>query len=167
MKQHATARAARPAAGLFRALHRIPIVMDQPLPAVERVGNCRPPVHSRFKKGQSGNPGGSRSAGAYVREWINVMRKWPKDRLERVLESDKAPAAKKAAARVWLHAITTATTDKGTPIAGPELDRICDRTEGKPKQSIDVNSNSTITVTEGASRAASLIDAIQSRLGIN
>ncbi len=71
-----------------------------------------------------------------MREWVNVMADWPPADVEAVMVDPAAPVAKRAAARVWLDAVSRACTAGGVPIAGAEFDRICDRTEGRPKQSI-------------------------------
>ncbi len=71
-----------------------------------------------------------------MREWVNVMADWPPAAVDAVMADAAAPVAKRAAARVWLDAVSRACTAGGVPIAGAELDRICDRTEGRPKQSI-------------------------------
>jgi hypothetical protein len=97
-----------------------------------------PPASGRWQPGQSGNPAGRKSAGAYLSEWLNSMAEWSEDQLLKVLEDKDAPAAKRAAARVWKDAMSTRCNKVGTPIAGDELDRICDRTVGAPANSVQV-----------------------------
>lgn len=61
------------------------------------------------------------------------MGSWIADDISAVLSNPKAPAAKIAAARTWKDAMSRDRNSAGTPIAGAEVDRICDRTAGKPK----------------------------------
>lgn len=73
-------------------------------------------------------------------EWLGVMNEWTKRQLEAVVNDVDAPASKVSAARVWLDAMSKERTSSGSPIAGPEFDRILDRTIGKPAQAVDVTS---------------------------
>jgi hypothetical protein len=59
------------------------------------------------------------------------MQDWSRDALEAVMADKSAPVNKVAAARAWIGACTS----------GGDLDRIMDRTEGKPAQSVDMTSN--------------------------
>jgi hypothetical protein len=43
------------------------------IPAKQGIGYGRPPRHSRFKLGESGNPAGRKPAGLYVKEHINLL----------------------------------------------------------------------------------------------
>lgn len=58
-----------------------------------------------WKKGQSGNPEGRKTAGATMREWTNALALRPVDELRAVMEDDSAPVAKKAAAKELLGAL--------------------------------------------------------------
>ena len=67
-------------------------------------GGVVPPEHTRWKPGQSGNPGGSRTAGAWIKEWYNAMASWDEKKLRAVLKDTSAPVAKVTAAQEWLRA---------------------------------------------------------------
>jgi hypothetical protein len=117
------------------------------------LNNLRPP----WKPGQSGNPRGRRKGEASVTEWINAFMVVSEDGrpnyteadLERICNDPNEGLAKKIAAHRLLGAakdgdrfavdrrgkVYPAGTD---PEPGRDFDRICDRTEGKPIQSVRV-----------------------------
>ncbi len=110
-------------------------------PAKQGKGKGRiPPVENRWKPGQSGNPSGRKCAGLTLKEWFNQMADWSKAQLRATFDDPEASVAKISAARCWLHASSEMTTNSGSPIAGPEVDRILDRTIGKPTQAVDLTS---------------------------
>lgn len=82
-----------------------------------------------FEHGKSGNPNGRPNAGAAVKDWFNQMNGWSLAALTKVAENPDSPVSKIAAANQWIRAMAR----------GDELDRILDRTAGKPKQDIDVH----------------------------
>lgn len=82
--------------------------------------------------------GGRPSAGLSIKEWVNQMEKWPRSKLEAVMKDLNAPVAKIAAARIWIDASSKERNSAGMPIAGSDVDRIFDRTEGKPKQAVEL-----------------------------
>lgn len=92
------------------------------------LANLRP----AWMPGQSGNARGRPPAGSTLREWLNTMQEWTGERLEAAAEDTAAPAAKRAAARVWLTAISADLTSTGRPIATDAVDLIFDRTVGRP-----------------------------------
>jgi hypothetical protein len=51
--------------------------------------------------------------------------------------------------------------------AGGEFDRICDRTEGKPRQTVDVNQSATISAADGAISLDTLVNRVKGRIGAN
>jgi len=86
-----------------------------------------------FKPGQSGNPGGSRNAGAYVSEMFNALCDKTLSEIRHIVSDSKAPISHRVAAKQWLE--TMSDPDKVNP--GAALDRIFDRTSGKPTQVIE------------------------------
>jgi hypothetical protein len=118
-------------------------VQDSPVQQAARSsprnGVVPPPEH-RWKPGQSGNPAGRpKAAGSSIREWLNIMTDWSTRELQAVLDDPEAPSAKATAARMWKHARSDERTKSGLPIAGPEAERICDQTAGKPRQAIELS----------------------------
>jgi len=83
-----------------------------------------------FKPGQVGNPRGSRRAGEYVREALNHLAEKTEAQLRGIADDPDAPVARRIAARQWLEALREAI--HANP--GAALDRIMDRTVGKPRQ---------------------------------
>ena len=49
--------------------------------------------------------------------------------------------------------------------AGVDFDRISDRTEGKPKQTLDINQHRTITPQDGAAELMEIARRLRDRLG--
>lgn len=75
------------------------------------------------------------------------MQDWSTAQLEAVMADTNAPVSKKAAARCWLDAASKDRTSSGNPIAGGEIDRIMDRTNGRPyAASASVSSTADATV---------------------
>lgn len=103
---------------------------------------------TRWKPGQSGNPAGRKSAGASVAEWYNALADAGDEEIARIARDKTAPVAKRAAARQWLQAISDRTTKVGLPLDGEALDRIADRTVGKPTQAVESRRTEDITVTQ-------------------
>lgn len=95
------------------------------------VSGCVPPEEYRWKPGQSGNPLGRPAAGASIREWLNIMADWSEQRIQKAVDDEASTAAKRAAARTWLHAISGTRNKVGTPISGDEVDRIVGHTDLK------------------------------------
>ena len=91
--------------------------------------------------GEVRNPHGRPSAGLSLIEWINTMAEKSRTEVEGIREDEEQPVVKRAAARVWLDAISGERNKAGSPIAGPELDRILDHTQGKARQSLDVTTD--------------------------
>jgi hypothetical protein len=60
------------------------------------------------------------------------------DSLRAIARDPDAPVTAIAAAKWLLRCGSSRRTRSGTPIAGPELDRLLDRTIGKPTQAVQV-----------------------------
>lgn len=130
------------------------------------LANLRP-----WRRGQSGNPNGRCPGVVYVSEFISSMLAvadngtpaCTKADLEKVVEDDSEPPAKVIAARRVLSAMRTGdrwvqdrdgqlfpTSDNAEP--GRDFDRICDRTEGKPTQRVQVEHKPAATPEEARGR---------------
>ena len=119
-----------------------------------------------FPPGVSGNPAGRPKAGAVIAEWMDAMAAYTPEQLREVMGDPSAPAAKVAAARTWLDGISSDRNAAGSPIAGAEVDRICDRTDGKPQQRVELKHDGTLrTVADGQSEATRLLGEIGEALG--
>lgn len=70
-------------------------------------------------------------------ELLSEMKGWPRERYQAILENPNETGERQAVARVWWHATSAELNAAGSPIAGAEFDRICDRTGGKPKQAME------------------------------
>ena len=87
---------------------------------------------NRFEPGKSGNPGGSRKAGAYIRDWLNRLAEWPLVELQRlVADPDNVPIAKLIAAQRLLDAAKSGSEGR----ANTEL--VIEHTDGKAVQRIE------------------------------
>ncbi len=121
-------------------------------------GGVQLPVSQMWRPGESGNPRGRPSAGLAVIEWINQLQDTPEAELIRIAGNEHGAPNKRAAAGLWLAAL-------GNP---EHLDRILDRTHGKPKQTIE---STSITVSPlelmlaslGSERLGLLVDTLQAR----
>jgi hypothetical protein len=109
---------------------------DEKTPANEACaggnGGIIPPINRRFgqPEGNQRGPGG-RSAGATICDWLNVMGDWKLSDILAAGKDEDAPATKRIAAGRLIGAL----------VEGDDFDRICDRTDGKPKQAVELNSN--------------------------
>lgn len=103
---------------------------DDKLPADQGVGNGKPPKEHQWKPGQSGNPAGRKSAGASIKEWINVLSEKTAEEVRDVLTDPLAPTAKVMAARMVLSATVEDVRDATV--------KVIEYTDGKPQQAVDI-----------------------------
>jgi len=68
-----------------------------------------------------------------ITEWLKEMVQWTRGDVLAVLLDNDASLSKRIAARRLLAADDSTLTKAGASLAGPEFDKIVDRTEGKPK----------------------------------
>jgi hypothetical protein len=103
-----------------------------------------PPVATRFKPGVSGNPGGQPKE----KPFTDAYRKFSKYSLEKIkaLDTEKLTGAEAVAIAMLREAI------KGKPIAAQEA---TDRTEGKVKQTVEVEGGLAEAFAVAAERLAS------------
>lgn len=124
-------------------------------PDASPVNGMVPPVEHRWKPGQSGNPAGRKSYGAFVSEWMNSMAQWSLSQLEAVINDADAPAAKVAAAQRVRRAMLD---DK---LASEDFDRCCDRTTGKPNQTQTIRVEQRVDSAQVLAEARRLAGADQ------
>ena len=115
-----------------------------------------------WQPGQSGNPRGSKSAGASMVEWRNRMAHWDEARLRAALADKCLPIAKRLAARDLITALREAVDAMGRldPEPGKIRTRIEERALGKPSQSIDIAGQLSVTRSPDEVRA-SVIDMLR------
>ena len=116
------------------AVKAIEVIRDPDHPEAGK-GGIVPPVETRWKPGQPGNPKGRPSAGASVKEWWNQMREWPLSKVESVLRDKSAPVNKLSAAQEWL----SACLGREGAEPGRSVERIIGHTDGKPAQQVQVD----------------------------
>ena len=88
-----------------------------------------------WEPGQSGNPAGRKPAGLSLLEWINVMHTKTEADVQKIADDESEPVVKRVAAKAWLGALSSGWF-KGKREGADDLDRILDRTIGKPVQSM-------------------------------
>ena len=80
-------------------------------------------------------------------EWFNRLSGMDPpisdDELRRIGKSDKEPIPKRQAAKSLLRSLDDEYAKNGRPYAADDLDRVLDRTEGKPTQRVAVETKET------------------------
>ncbi len=134
-----------------------------------------------FKKGHDSRRRiGARSAGATIREWWNTLCETDDDgyalyddeELRRIADDPKESHPKRLAAKEILQAHEEGLTKFGERLGADSLDRIMDRTEGKPTQRVEVERTETkdpaelrVRVLEALSRCPDLARSLGIQVG--
>jgi hypothetical protein len=105
-----------------------------------QVGNKRPPRHTQFKPGVSGNPGGVRKGTVFVSECYKRLILFSPEEL-----ADYEPA--NVAEAIALKQIRNAMETEEALIALPSAKEVTDRTEGKAPQRMDLTANA-VNITQ-------------------
>lgn len=90
-----------------------------------------------WKPGQSGNPLGEQRAGALIEQHYNVLAGRSEYEYVAIARDKTVSGARRAAAKSWLRTLRD-DFHNATPLAANDLDRIMDRTVGKPTQRVEV-----------------------------
>ncbi|MBI1338133.1 MAG: hypothetical protein GC164_14405 [Phycisphaera sp.] len=90
-------------------------------------------VTTRFKPGESGNPGGTAVGGQKPGRWILVHGDMTTDELQRVLDDPRASMSAKACAHLWLD-----TADPDPNVRRNAWRVLIERAEGKACQPLEV-----------------------------
>ena len=109
-------------------------------------------AETRWSRGTSGNPGGSRSAGAWIGEWINTLSDLTEPETRAIVEDEGEPVTKRIAARRLLGALAKGRDGR------EETALVCDRTAGRPTQSVQLQ--------EDRSSHYLAMEALQKNLGV-
>ena len=88
--------------------------------------------------GLKGGPGRHKNAGASIIEHINRMSMWDLSRVQAAADDPKASCSKRQAAKSLCRSMSDEFAKNGRPFAADDLDRVLDRTDGKPVQRVEV-----------------------------
>ena len=90
---------------------------------------------NHFQPGQSGNPRGRPAAGAVYVEWLNGMAGKTEKEIQTIADDKTLSAHQRMAARTTLRGLSNEYHGH-IPLAANDLDRMSDRTVGKPPQTM-------------------------------
>jgi hypothetical protein len=107
----------------------------------ETVGYKRPPRHSRFKKGASGNPGGVKKGTVFISEAYKRMLAMTPDELKKY-------KPKSIAEQIAIEQVRNAGGAGGEQQSLQAAREIADRTEGKAPQTVSLNGDLQIESSE-------------------
>ena len=110
------------------------------------VANLKP-----WRHGESGNPHGRTAVGMSYREWLNLLdagdadgnAKYTDSDLEAMIDDPTQTRAKRAAAADLLD-MRRRDYHKAVPLRANPIDRVCDRTEGKPIARVVVQTHKVV-----------------------
>ena len=101
------------------------------------VGYQKPPKHTQFQPGQSGNPGGVRKGTVFISERMKYLQSLPLDEFE----AYEPPTVADEIAKTR---VQNARSKKAQGLA--EARELLDRTEGKAPQKVDVSGEINVNV---------------------
>lgn len=93
----------------------------------------------------------------YVGDWIRHMHGCTEVELRRIAEAKRRPVEMRAAAMALLATMEQGYTKAGRRLAADDLDRLLDRTEGKPLQRVEVDNLSGSSREELVARLKTLM----------
>lgn len=137
--------------------------MSEELASIERVEQGS--RAGQWLPGVSGNPAGRPTAGASYREWLNALNsvdgkgqaKYTDADLAVIASDEKAQLAKRRAAQTWIRSGALGFGTSGRPLAGDDLDRIADRTEGLPIKRVEMSVETVVKPADLGADAIALI----------
>ncbi len=94
-------------------------------------------------KGDPRGANGRPNAGASIINWMNELAAKPLEHIQAVADDPKASCAKRQAAKSLCRSMSDEYAKNGRPYAADDLDRVLDRTEGKPTQRVAVETRET------------------------
>ncbi len=107
----------------------------------QKAGYKRPPIHTRFKKGVSGNPGGVKKGTVFIGEAYKRVLAMSPDELTKY-------RPKSVAEQIAKHQAQNAHGLSLTESSLSAAKEICDRTEGKAPQTVNVTGDIQIETSE-------------------
>jgi hypothetical protein len=107
----------------------------------QKAGYKRPPIHTRFKKGASGNPGGVKKGTVFIAEAYKRLLSMAPDELKKYRPQSVAE-------RIALEQVQNACGDGVEQQSLPAAREITDRTEGKAPQTVNLTGEIQIESSE-------------------
>jgi hypothetical protein len=106
-----------------------------------RVGYKRPPLHTRFSKGMSGNPGGVKKGTVFISEAYKRMLAMSPEELKKY-------KPKNVAEQIAIEQVRNAGGDGMEQLSLQAAKEITDRTEGKAPQTVNLSGDLQIENSE-------------------